>query len=311
MTAPPPIAVGLVGAGTWARRMHAPMLAAGPETRLAAVWSRHGSAPNILAPAEPERSGRAARRALDDVDPVPVTADFDDFLSRCEAVAFAVPPDVQAVLAVRAARAGKAVLLEKPLALDLPAAIALAEAIDAAGVVSQVVFTKRYHPRTRAFLTAAAEFATTGVRSCYLHGGFLGGPFAGGWRQTHGVLFDLGPHLLDLLDAAAGPIAEIRATGDPQRWVELTGRHGNGRVSQATLSGHIGLSRPLTTVDLFGPDGTLHYDTDGMDHDECWPIVRREFAAAVRSGRPHELDVHRGLTIQRLIERCRIHLAAA
>jgi len=286
-----PIAVGLVGAGTWARRMHAPMLAAGPETRLAAVWTRHGVAPSI-------------------VDAV-VTGDFDDFLSRCEAVAFAVPPDVQAVLALRAVRAGKPVLLEKPLALDLPAAIALAEAIDTAGVVSQVVFTKRYHPRTRAFLAEAAGFATTGVRSCYLHGGFLSGPFAGGWRETHGVLFDLGPHLLDLLDAAAGPIADVRATGDPSRWVELTCRHESGAVSQASLSGHIGLSRPATTVDLFGPDGALHYDTDGMDHDECWPIVRREFAAAVRSGRPHELDVHRGLTIQRLIDRCRTGPAAA
>jgi predicted dehydrogenase len=270
------------------------MLAAGPETRLAAVWSRHGAAPSIV----------------DKVSPVPVTADFDAFLSHCEAVAFAVPPDVQAGLAVRAARAGKALLLEKPLALDLPAAVALAEAVDAAGVVSQVVFTKRYHPRTRAFLAAAAGFATTGARSGYLHGGFLDGPFAGGWRQTHGVLFDLGPHLLDLLDAAAGPIAEIHATGT-ERWVELTARHESGAVSQASLSGHIGLSRPVTTVDLFGLGGALHYDTDGVDHAECWPVVRREFADAVRSGRPHALDVHRGLLIQRLIERCRTGRAAA
>jgi len=283
-----PVAVGLVGAGTWARRMHAPMLAAGPETRLAAIWSRRPDAVSTV----------------DLVGPVPVTDDFDAFLARCEAVAFAVPPDVQAALAVRAARAGKAVLLEKPLALDLPAALALADAIDRAGVVSQVVFTKRYHPRTRAFLAAAAEFTTIGARACYLHGGFLAGPFAGGWRRTHGVLFDLGPHLLDLLDAAVGPITEIRAAGDRRRWVELTGRHRTGATSQASLSGHVGVQAPVTTLDLYGPDGALHYDTAGMDHEECWPIVRREFAAAVRSGRPHELDVHRGLTIQRLIAQC-------
>jgi hypothetical protein len=30
-------------------------------------------------------------------------------------------------------------------------------------------------------------------------------------------------------------------------------------------------------------------------------VVRREFAEAVRSGKPHELDVHRGVEIQRLI----------
>jgi predicted dehydrogenase len=285
VTQPAPIAVGLAGAGTWARRMHAPMLAAGPETRLAAVWSRH----------------RSVLSMVDGGEPVPITDNFDEFLAGCDAVAFAVPPDVQATLAIRAVKAGKAVLLEKPLALDLPAAVALADAVDRAGVVSQVVFTKRYHSRTRAFLAAAAGFPTTGVRSSYLHGGLLGGPFAGGWRQVYGVLFDLGPHLLDLLDAAAGPITSVRATGDRHRWVELSCRHESGATSQASLSGHVAISPAVTTVDLYGPDGALHYDTGGMDHDECWPILRREFAQAVRSGRAHPLDVHRGLLIQQLI----------
>ncbi|NEC47970.1 gfo/Idh/MocA family oxidoreductase, partial [Actinospica acidiphila] len=35
-----PVEVGLVGAGPWARAMHARILAAGPETRLSAVWAR-------------------------------------------------------------------------------------------------------------------------------------------------------------------------------------------------------------------------------------------------------------------------------
>lgn len=35
-----PVEAGLVGAGPWARAMHARVLAAGPETRLAAVWAR-------------------------------------------------------------------------------------------------------------------------------------------------------------------------------------------------------------------------------------------------------------------------------
>ncbi|MFD1312107.1 gfo/Idh/MocA family oxidoreductase, partial [Streptomyces kaempferi] len=39
-----PVEVGLVGAGPWARAMHARMLAAGPETRLAAVWARRAEA---------------------------------------------------------------------------------------------------------------------------------------------------------------------------------------------------------------------------------------------------------------------------
>ncbi|BCL17474.1 Gfo/Idh/MocA family protein [Micromonospora sagamiensis] len=282
-----PVRVGLVGAGTWAARMHAPMLAAGPETVLSGVWSRRGDAAGALAAAHG----------------VPAAPTFADLLRECEAVAFAVPPDIQAALAVQAARAGRAVLLEKPIALDLDAARRLADVVGESGVVSQVVFTKRYHARTRAFLAAAGGFDADGGRACYLHGGFLGGEFATGWRLTHGGLFDLGPHLLDLLDATLGPIVDVRAAGRRSRWTELTCTHRGGAVSQASLSGSVALPRVTTTVELFGPAGRLAYDTAGMDHDECWPVVRAEFAAAVRAGRPHPLDVHRGLMIQELLAR--------
>src|SRR5699024_3703898 len=123
---------------------------------------------------------------------------------RCEAVAFAVPPAVQAELAPEAARAGRALLLEKPLAPTLDEARRVADAVAEAGVVSTMVLTKRYHPATRAFLAQAGGAAVTGARSCYLHGAFLGGDLATGWRLEHGALLDLGPHLLDLLEAAVG-----------------------------------------------------------------------------------------------------------
>lgn len=281
-----PVRVGLVGAGPWAETMHAPTLAAGPETALTAVYARRADAAAELA----ARFGTTG------------TDSFAELLDRCEAVAFAVPPDVQAELASRAARAGRAVLLEKPLALTLAAARSLAETVGESGVVNQLVLTKRYHPSTRRFLSAAAGFDTRGARSCYLHGAFLGGAQATSWRLAHGALLDLGPHLLDLLEAAVGPISTIRATGDSTRWLELTCEHVSGAVSQASLSGAVGLDRARTTVELFGPAGVLSYDTAGIDHAECWPVVREEFAAAVRSGRPHELDVRTGLRLQELID---------
>ena len=87
-----PLAVGLVGAGTWAERVHAPMLAAGPETRLAGVWARR-----------PDAAAALARR-----HGVEAAPSFETLLERSEAIAFAVPPDVQARLATIAACAGKA-----------------------------------------------------------------------------------------------------------------------------------------------------------------------------------------------------------
>ncbi|WP_274709513.1 Gfo/Idh/MocA family protein [Streptomyces tubbatahanensis] len=283
----PPIRVGLVGAGPWARTMHARMLAAGPETELAAVWARRSEAAADLA---------AAHRTE-------AAASFEELLDLCEAVAFAVPPAVQAALAPRAARAGRALLLEKPLGPDLAAARAVADAVAERGVVSQLVLTKRYHPATRRFLERARATRVTGARSCYLHGAFLGGDQATAWRLEHGALLDLGPHLLDLLDLAVGPVTTVRSTGDPRRWTELTCEHENGAVSQASLSGAVALPRARTRIELYGPEEAdqLVYDTAELDHEECWPVLRREFATAVRSGRAGDLDARRGLRLQQLL----------
>ncbi|MFJ1998713.1 Gfo/Idh/MocA family protein [Streptomyces asiaticus] len=282
-----PLEVGLVGAGPWARAMHARMLAAGPETRLTAVWARRPEAARLAA------APYGAR----------VAAGFEELLDHCEAVAFAVPPAVQAELAPLAAKRGKPLLLEKPLGPDLAAARRLADAVAEAGVVSQLVLTKRYHPATRAFLAAARARDVTGARSCYLHGAFLGGDFATGWRLEQGALPDLGPHLLDLLDAAVGPITHIRATGDSRRWIELTCEHANGAVSQASLSGAVDVPHALTRVELFGAEAPLVYDTAEIDHEECWPILRQDFATAVRTHTPTGLDARRGLYLQTLIDR--------
>jgi len=85
-----PLRVGLAGAGPWAEKAYAPMLAAGPETRLACVWARWPEAAHALA----ERHGAETAPS------------FAALLDACQAVAFAVPPDVQADLAAKAAEPG-------------------------------------------------------------------------------------------------------------------------------------------------------------------------------------------------------------
>ncbi|MEV6654050.1 Gfo/Idh/MocA family oxidoreductase [Streptomyces sp. NPDC051219] len=280
-----PVRVGLVGAGPWARAMHARMLATGPETELTAVWARRTEA--AMEVAAPYRA-RVARS-------------FEELLDLCEAVAFAVPPAVQAELAVHAAKAGKPMLLEKPLGPDLTSARRVADAVAEHNVLTQLVLTKRYHPATREFLRRAQQATVVGARSCYLHGAFLGGDFATPWRLEQGALLDLGPHLIDLLDTAVGPIATLRAAGDPRRWIELTCEHTNGAISQASLSGAVDLARARTRIELFGPGEELVYDTAELDHEECWPVLRREFAEAVRSGQSNGIDAQRGLRLQELL----------
>jgi predicted dehydrogenase len=292
-----PIRVGLVGAGPWARLFTAPLLAAGPDLTLEAVWARRADIAADLA----AHHGAAT------------AATIDELVDRCDAIAFSVPPDVQAELAAQVAAAGRPVLLDKPIGLTLAQAEHVAGAIARAGVVSQVVLTNRYLPAMRQFLTEAATFVAHGGQAVFLGGGAMEGNYFGTpWRLEHGGLPDLGPHVLDALDVALGTIVDISGAGDSLGTVVLTCRHEGGAVSAAIMSGTTPAEPGGLLLELFGQAGKLTLDTRWSDPAEsavqfraAMACIAAEFAEAVRTGVPHPLDAQRGLHLQRLI-----HMAA-
>ena len=288
-----PIAVGLVGTGPWAEKAYAPMLAVGPETRLAAVWSRRPEAAQAIA----EKHGSVA---------VP---SFEALLVRCEAVAFAVPPDVQVELGTRAAKAGKALLLDKPLALTLEGAERLAHAVEEHGVVTQLMLTHRFRSRTSEFLQRARDWQPFGARLAFLSSAFIRGPYACEWRREHGALHDLGPHAFDLLEATLGAIKSMVGRGDPRRFVSLSCHHVHGAVSDVTLSGVTPITPSVFRLELYGPQGALEFDAVAASAEEPWAEARSRFSHAFRTGVTSGLDVHRGLVLQRLIDRSQRALA--
>src|SRR4051812_42105678 len=113
---------GLVGTGPWATMTHGPGLAAASGVDLVGVWGRSPDSARSLA----ERLGTAPYDT------------YEGLLTDVDAVAFAVPPTAQAELALTAARAGKHLLLDKPVALDVGAAHRLRDAAADAGVASVV-----------------------------------------------------------------------------------------------------------------------------------------------------------------------------
>jgi predicted dehydrogenase len=283
--------VGLVGAGPWAGILHAPMLSAGPETELAGVWARRHDAASELATRHHVHTFGA----------------YQELLDACDAVAFAVPPDVQASMAVEAAAAGKHLLLEKPIGLTVDEATRLADAVGEAGVASMVVFTWRFSAAVRSFIDSAHGVAPVGGRGWFLSGALLGGWFATPWRLEHGALLDLGPHVIDLLDVTLGPVVGVQAHGDSLRTVGLLLDHEGGASSEASLSATVHPDARHSGCEVYSATGSASLDL-GSVSGEVVPVLRAEFAAACADPKPHPLDVHRGLHIQRVIEAAREQL---
>ena len=298
-----PIRMGLVGAGPWATIFTAPLLAAGPDLQLEAVWARRADVATELA----ARHGATA------------AASIEELIERCDAVAFAVPPNIQAEVAAQVAAAGRPVLLDKPIGMTVPQADQLAGVIAKAGVISQVVLTNRYLPAMRQFLTESAGFVAHGGSATFLGGGAMEGHFFGTpWRLEQGGLIDLGPHVLDALDAALGTIIDVSAVGDPFGTVVLNCRHASGVVSSAVMSGTTPVEPSGLRIELYGRGGRLSLDTVWDDQAEAgrqfgaaMARIASEFAHAVRTGEPHPLDAQRGLYLQRLIQMATDSLAAA
>lgn len=282
--------VGLVGAGPWARIVHAPALAAYPGTALTAVWARRREAAEELAHAHGAE----------------VCAGFGELLGQVDAVSFAVPPAVQAELALEAAKAGKHLILEKPIAPDLPSAQRLADAVSAAGVASLVVLTLRYATETRDWLAdLAATGGWTGGGARWLSGALLGGQFsASPWRHESGALADIGPHVLDLLDAALGPITEVvAASRTPEDLWHLILAHKTGATSTATLSIRLPVNPTVTDFSVYGSHGHRAFDRNpGHSALDSFTALLDDFAAMIATGTAdHPCDVRRGLHLQHLL----------
>lgn len=283
-----PLRIGLVGAGPWAHEVHGAGLAASPRVEFAGVWARR-----------PE-----AAAALAEVHGVPAYDDVDALVEAVDAVAFCVPPEVQARLATRAAEQGRHLVLDKPIAADLAAGEALAAAAEKAGVRSGVFFTCRYLQAAREFLTEAHASRWHGGQATFVSGALLGGPFSDSpWRHEAGALWDVGPHAVELLDAALGPVTGVRtAARGPNDLVHLVLDHQEGAVSQALLSLRVPLTPPHAELELFGDEGSHAFALAGQSATDAYGVLLDELADQVEGiGAGPACDVERGLQVQRLL----------
>jgi len=293
-----PLRMGLVGAGPWARKIHGPGVAAHPGTELVSVWARRPEAAAEVA----ELTGAA-----------PVT-DFDELLATVDAVTFAVPPAVQAPLALRAIEAGRHLVLEKPLAGTVEEAEQLVAAAQRAGVATMMMLTFRHATETADWL---ADVHRTGGwyggSARWMSGTLLDIKYeTSRWRHEGGALADIGPHVFDLLDAALGPITgvlDVHFTDPGAVWHVLLSHEG-GATSSATLTMHTPADPQITDFAVYGAHGYRRFDATG-DAGERYAALLGEFVRLVRDGATtHPCDIRRGLHLQRLLREVTEQLAA-
>lgn len=289
------VRVGLVGGGPWARTVHAPGIASHSGTELAAVWTRR---PDVAAELAAEFGTRSY-------------TDLEVLLDAVDAVAFAVPPQVQGRLALFAAAAGKHLICEKPLAGTVDDARAVVEAVERAGVHSTMVLTMRHAPAVRDWLAEMPQEPAgpdTVAFARWVSGSLLGGPYCTSpWRAEEGALSDLGPHVIDLLDAAVGPVVEVpwARYEEPDLW-RFGLLHSGGAQSTVTLSMRVPVDPSEIDFTVLGGAGRHRLAGRGADAPICYAALLDELVAAVDgSGPPPALDVTRGLRLQELVEAVR------
>jgi len=280
---------GLVGTGTWAGMAHGPGLMAAERVELVGIWGR-----------SPERA-RTLAMGLG-VSPYD---DFEALLADVDAVAFAVPPEIQAELALVAANAGKHLLLEKPVAMTVAAANALRDASTSAGVASVVFFTDRFADASRAWFREVRR--TEGWRGGWLRS-FSSlqephNPFgSSSWRRESGALWDTGPHALSTLSAALGPARSLTAVGGDGDLVTLVIGHDSGVTSTASLTLFAPPAAAGFEAAVWGDVGVSPMPArPDRPPSELLATAAQELVESALTGTPHGVDVTFGARIVELL----------
>ncbi|MFE0514903.1 Gfo/Idh/MocA family protein [Streptomyces sp. NPDC058964] len=281
--------VGLLGTGPWAQAAYAPALSGHGGLDFAGVWGRRPEAASALA----EQYGT---RAYDDVDAL---------LDDVDAVAVALPPTVQADLAVRAARARCHLLLDKPLALSVADGRAVVEATERAGVASVVFFTTRFQKEPQAWIEEQAAVAGWfTARAEWLGAVFTSdSPFAASpWRRAKGALWDVGPHALSVLLPVLGDVRAVTAAAHgPGDTVHLVLDHVTDTSSTLTLSLTAPPAAAGAAVELRGDAGVTLLPPSNEGAVPALARAADALLSAARTGRRHSCDASFGLRVTEIL----------
>jgi predicted dehydrogenase len=304
------INLGLIGCGSLGK-VHAKCVAEIPQTR-------------FLAYADIVET--AAQAALAEFGGEYATTDVDKVLAdpRIDAVYICTRHDSHAWLAITAARAGKHILIEKPLALTLEACEAVAETVARTGVTFMPAFKMRFYPlvqKAHAFIPEPQVLVGQMMDNRWADNAWAQDPIQGG-ANVHSQ----GCHTTDIIRYFAGSepvhvwaaggtlthpghpcidqcVAAIQfANGHVASWIQgdaaqgqFTSKFffelfGNGRSVQ--------LYERLKKATFF--DGSQTW-VEERPEEEGFQLENREFINALLEGRQPNLSVADGIQATRIV----------
>lgn len=253
----PRLRVGVVGTAHWAQEVHAAGAVAAEHADLVAVWGRSRDKATTFA----HRYGVLAADS------------FEALLDQVDVVTFAVPPQVQPALAVLAARAGRHVLLDKPVATTRREAEEVRAAVRQGGGQAATFFTRRFVPEFEQRLRDASIESWSAARVTWLaNSSAPDSPYRdSAWRADPlAALWDLTPHVLSQLIPVLGAVERVSATRTTHG-VDLRTHHAGG--AHADISVSLRATAYVDEFRLLRPDGSeFVLDFEGVDAVE--PFAR-------------------------------------
>lgn len=278
-------------------------------------------------PAEAERTQQlasqfGANRASNNLDEVLADTNVD-------AVVLCLPNHLHKPVAIKALKAGKHVLVEKPLSNTVEEAEDMVREADAANRTLMVAQCRRFFPGARETKTRVAELGRP-LDIVHILGVNVLAPKVDWWRSatsTGGLVLGLnGPHVIDTILWLMGetPIRVYAQTsrmkkdsweGEDQATVVMTFADGS------TATGHLSFNmRPDTNERwIIGPKGNMHLVHDRtlwvegkkvmegdltpyIEGDEAFDNQFKEFASAIRDGRPPLASAQEVKPVVRVLE---------
>ena len=268
------IRFGLLGCGRIAKR-HSELLGGG-----------HIDGAGLVAVCDPVR---ARADAIASQFGVPASYDIDKFLARgdIDAVAVLTPSGMHPAHVIACARAGKHVVVEKPMALRLPDADDMIRACDDAGVKLFIVKQNRFNVpvvKAREALDAGRFgkliLGTVRVRWCRDQAYYDQDEWRGTWALDGGVLTNQASHHIDMLEWFFGDVVSVHARAitalanietEDTAVATLKFRNGALGIIEATTA-----TRPTDlegSLSILGEKGTVEIAGFAMNAIRHWRFV--------------------------------------